>query len=108
ASRPDLTAALKDGRAGGGSGSLRHRLRDSLVGIEVALAVMLLGSAGLMGKSLVRILSTDPGFRTEGLVGVELSLPDRRITGGAPMVALQALVTEAGPAGTGGAGGVGG
>jgi putative ABC transport system permease protein len=62
--------------------------------IEVALAVMLLGSAGLMGKSLIRVLSSDPGFRPEGLVGVELSLPDRRVEGGAPMVALQAQVLE--------------
>jgi putative ABC transport system permease protein len=95
ASRPDLHASLKDDAAPGGIGSLRHTLRDSLVGIEVALAVMLLGSAGLMGKSLVRVLSTDPGFRPEGLLGVELSLPDRRITGGAPLVALQAQVQEA-------------
>ena len=95
ASRPDLHGSLKGDIAPGTADPLRHSLRDSLVGLEVALAVMVLGSAGLMGKSLLKVLSTDPGFRAEGLVGVELSLPDRRITGGAPMVALQAQVLEA-------------
>jgi putative ABC transport system permease protein len=94
ASRPDIHASLKDGETPGGTGAFRHTVRDLLVCIEVALAVMLLGSAGLMGKSLIRVLSTDPGFRPKGLVGVELSLPDRRIEGGAPMVTLQARVLD--------------
>ena len=33
---------------------------------------MLLGSAGLMRKSLLRVLSSDPGYRAEGAVGLEL------------------------------------
>jgi putative ABC transport system permease protein len=98
ASRPDLHGSLKGEATPGAADPLRHSLRDSLVGVEVALAVMLLGSAGLMGKSLLKVLSTDPGFRPEGLVGVELSLPDRRINGGAPMVALQRQILEAGQA----------
>ena len=55
--------------------------------MEIALAVMLLGSAGLMGKSLLRVLSTDPGYRSEGAVGLELAIaapgaqaPERVVT----------------------------
>ena len=76
-SRADLHAALKEGAAPGG-GFRGHALRDGLVMVEVALAVVLLGSAGLMAKSLDRILSVDPGFRPEGAVGAEVLLPDAR------------------------------
>ena len=87
ASRPEIQGALKDA-APTRSGPLRHRVRDVLVAVEIALAVMLLGSAGLMGKSLLRVLSTDPGYRPEGAVGLELSIaepggasaPDRVVT----------------------------
>ncbi len=73
ASQPEVQAALKDA-APATSGSLRHRARDVLVAVEIALAVMLLGSAGLMGKSLLHVLATDPGYRPEGVVGLELSV----------------------------------
>ncbi len=75
ASRPDLHDALKDGSATAGGSPHRHGLRGALVAIEVALAVMLLGSAGLMGKSLLRVLSVDPGFRPEGALGVTVVAP---------------------------------
>ena len=84
---PALRASRSGSRLGDDAtptraGLLRVGIRDLLVTAEIALAVMLLGSAGLMGKSLLRALSTDPGFRPEGLVGLELSLvepgaPDR-------------------------------
>jgi predicted permease len=86
ASRPELQGALKE-TPPTRSGPLRHRVRDVLVAVEIALAVMLLGSAGLMGKSLLRVLSTDPGYRSEGAVGLELAIaspgaqaPDRVLT----------------------------
>ncbi len=86
ASRPELQGALKDAPPTR-SGPLRHRVRDVLVAVEIALAVMLLGSAGLMGKSLLRVLSSDPGYRPEGAVGLELAIaaagtqaPDRIVT----------------------------
>ena len=94
ASRPELQGALKDAPPTR-SGPLRHRVRDVLVALEIALAVMLLGSAGLMGKSLLRVLSTDPGYHPEGAVGLELAIaapgaqaPDRVVT-------LRAKVQEA-------------
>ena len=75
ASRPEIQGALKDA-APSRTGPLRHRVRDLLVAVEIALAVMLLGSAGLMGKSLLRVLATDPGFRPEGAVALELSIAE--------------------------------
>ena len=93
ASRPDLQDALKDATATR-AGPLRHGLRGSLVALEVALAVMLLGSAGLMGKSLLRVLSTDPGFRPEGALGARCP-PRARVPEGPRWSPLKTRVQEA-------------
>ncbi|HET9037604.1 MAG TPA: ABC transporter permease [Myxococcaceae bacterium] len=94
ASRPDVQDALKDATPAG-TGPLRHRVRDVLVAVEIALAVMLLGSAGLMGKSLLRVLSTDPGFRAEGAVGIELSIAEQGAQVPERVVTLKANVHNA-------------
>jgi predicted permease len=51
------------------------RLRDSLVVGEIALTVILLSGAILFGRSLMRLLDVDPGFRVERLVSANLVLP---------------------------------
>lgn len=94
ASRPEIQGALKDA-APAGTGPLRHRVRDGLVAVEIALAVMLLGSAGLMGKSLLRVLSTDPGFRPEGALGIELSIAEQGAPAPERIVTLKANVQDA-------------
>src|SRR5215813_8821335 len=94
ASRPELQAALKDA-APGQTGAARPPAQNVLVAVEIALAVMLLGSAGLMGKSLLRVLSADPGFRPGGLVGVEVSLPEADAPDPGALIALRARVQEA-------------
>lgn len=53
----------------------RKRLSNILVGMEVALAVILLSGAGLMISSVVRLLRVDPGYDPANLVRVYLSLP---------------------------------
>jgi predicted permease len=52
------------------------RVREILIGCEVAISVVLLFGAGLMTTSLVRLLSTDKGFTAEQAVTVDMSLPD--------------------------------
>ena len=90
ASRPDLHDALKDPTGSSRQGGpLRHGLRGSLVALEVALAVMLLGSAALMGKSLLRVLSTDPGYRPQGALGAMVILPDARVAKDEAAIAIQ-------------------
>ena len=73
-SRLDLNEALKEGgRHSSGTGS--HRLRSALVVSEIALAVVLLVGAGLMMKSLWRLLNTDVGFKTENILTMTVVLP---------------------------------
>jgi len=53
--------ALKEGGRGASAGRSRHRLLDSLVVTQFALALMLSVAAGLLVRSFVRLLSANPG-----------------------------------------------
>jgi len=54
-------------------------LREVLVSAEIALALMLLVGAGLLSKSFIRVLSVDPGFRPQGLLAINLALPEDQL-----------------------------
>lgn len=73
AGSPRLAPALRSGRSLVGGGGVR--LRSALVVTEVALAVVLAAGAGLAVRSLVSLLSVDPGFHPQGAVVVSFSVP---------------------------------
>ena len=79
ASKLDLNEALKEGgrQTSAGSG---HRLRSAMVVSEIALAVVLLIGAGLMMKSLLRLLQTNIGFQTENLLTMTVIAPPTKYT----------------------------
>lgn len=58
----------------GSVGAQSHRLRSGLVVAEVAVAVMLVLGGGLMGRSFLALMDTDPGFDPNGLVAVQLTI----------------------------------
>ncbi|MEP7271981.1 MAG: ABC transporter permease, partial [Acidobacteriota bacterium] len=74
-SRDDLHETLKEGGRSG-AGGVRSRVRSTLVVVEVALALVLLISAGLLIKSFFRVQQVDPGFRPQGLLSMQVALPD--------------------------------
>ena len=63
--------------AGGRSTATRRRAlsRDVLIGLELALAVVLLVGAGLLIRSFRVVLMRDIGFQTGNAIAAELSLP---------------------------------
>jgi predicted permease len=56
-------------------GVTSHRLRAALVVTQLAASVALLVGAGLLTRSLLRLMDTDPGFRTEGVAAMRLYQP---------------------------------
>jgi putative ABC transport system permease protein len=77
ASRHALSEGLKEGGRSIGTRATA-RLRGALVVAEVALAVVMLVGAGLLVKSLTRMLAVDPGFKSENLLTGRLTLPGAR------------------------------
>jgi putative ABC transport system permease protein len=75
ATRPDLTEALKEGGRASGAAASSNHLRNWLVISEVALALVLLVSAGLMIKSVLKLRDIDPGFNAENVLTMDVWLP---------------------------------
>ncbi|HEY7057703.1 MAG TPA: ABC transporter permease, partial [Vicinamibacterales bacterium] len=72
---PVLQGTLRDTSRTATAGAGRQLLRRSLVTLEVALCVVLVLGAALMLRSFARLTSVDPGFRPEGLIMANVSLP---------------------------------
>src|SRR5688500_7613535 len=69
----NLQGALRAG-ARGSVGHTGQRLRSGLVIAEVAMAVILVIGAGLATKSFARLVSVDPGFRTDNALVARMSV----------------------------------
>ena len=70
-SRVDLMSTLRLGGAAAAGGRGR-RLREALIAVEVALALVLLAGASLMVRTVSLLSQVDPGFKPEGLIAVNL------------------------------------
>ena len=77
--RQDLTTALKDQATSFGCRVNRARLRAVLVAGQVAISMLLLTSAGLLVRGLMRSERADPGFQTHGLYLLSVDFGDDRI-----------------------------
>jgi predicted permease len=72
----NLQEALKDSGPGAGVGRKHERVRATLVIAEVALACVLLVTAGLLLRSFVKVLQVDLGFRPEGAASIKVDYDD--------------------------------
>ena len=71
ATRPDLNSALKEGTDGSES---RSRLRNTFVGVQVAVSMVLLVTAGLLLRGLSHARSVDPGFALDNTTMMTVDL----------------------------------
>jgi putative ABC transport system permease protein len=74
----DLEKSLRDAGTGARGFAGRH-LRSFLVVSQMALTLVLMICAGLLARSFYRLLQIDPGFKTERVVAMDLSLPSARM-----------------------------
>ena len=79
---PSLHFSLSEMRTGltegsrGSAGNTWRRIGSKLVVVELALAMVLLVGAGLLGQSLFRLLHVDLGFQPDRLATISIAAPD--------------------------------
>jgi len=74
-SKVDLIESLKDDVQKIGTGASALSLKSALVAGEIALSLVLLIGAGLLLRSLTKVLSVDAGFERQNVLSVSLALP---------------------------------
>ena len=72
----NVVSALREGDRGLLGNRLQNRVRRTLVGAEVALALMLLVGAGLMVRSFGRLQRVESGFESENRLTFSVNVPD--------------------------------
>ena len=71
--RADVVDWLKQGQRGQTGSSATGRLRNVLVVTQLAVSLVLLVGAGLLGRSLAMLLSQQTGFRTSQVLTIDLA-----------------------------------
>jgi predicted permease len=71
----DLAQALKTGGRSHIGGRGDERFRGGLVAVQIALSLVLLVGAGLLGRTLYRLVNVDSGYRTSGALVINVALP---------------------------------
>jgi putative ABC transport system permease protein len=95
-SKPNLNETMKDAGPGSTEGGRRQLVRNTLVVVEVASALVLLVSAGLLIKSFWQLQMIDPGFNPDNALTVSVALPRSKYPEENQRVAFfQQLIEEA-------------
>jgi len=77
-------SALAEGGRTYAGGMRGQKVGRTIVGAEIAITLVLLVGAGLLGRSMLRVMSIDPGFRTQQIVTMDLSAPSAETIAGMP------------------------
>jgi putative ABC transport system permease protein len=75
AMKADVNERLKEGQRTMAGGSSSARLRGALVIVQLAVSLVLLIGASLLGRSFLHLMQQQTGFRTEHLITIELAAP---------------------------------
>jgi hypothetical protein len=72
----DVQSSLVEGGRRQGTGPQSRRTGRIIVAGQMAITLVLLTGAGLLGRSMLRVFSVDPGFETEHIATLDLRSPD--------------------------------
>ena len=89
ATKAGISNVLREGGRSGTMSLHRNRLGASLVVAEIALALVLLISAGLLIKGAIRTQTIDLGFEVENLLTMRLTLPANQYADTSRLLAFQ-------------------
>ncbi|HEY2012784.1 MAG TPA: ABC transporter permease, partial [Bryobacteraceae bacterium] len=73
--RAHLAGAIQSETRGGTSGRMSQRLRHGFIVAQIAIALVLLEGAGLLGLSLKQAMAVSPGFRPDHVLTAQILLP---------------------------------
>ena len=73
-SRGDVNSVLRDEGRGASAGRRRALFQNALVVSQVALSMLLLIAAGLLGRSFAHLLRVSPGFDPDSVLTMNISL----------------------------------
>lgn len=85
---------IREGARGLSVSRRRRLVRDTLVAVQMALALVLLAAAGLMLRTFESLRQVRPGFEPRGTVAVEVHLPWSRYQDWGPVAAFHRTLAE--------------
>jgi putative ABC transport system permease protein len=71
----DVRESLVEGGRGQAGSQSSQRVGRLIVSAQIAITLVLVVGAGLLGRSLLKVLEVNPGFRVEKIVAMDVSLP---------------------------------
>lgn len=71
----DLRESLEEGGRGQASSQSSQRIGQAIVAGQIAITLVLVIGAGLLGRSLLKVLELNPGFRVDKIITMDVSLP---------------------------------
>jgi len=71
----DVRKGLTEGSREQASSQSSQRVGRAIVAAQIAITLVLVVGAGLLGRSLMKVLEVNPGFRVEKIVTMDVSLP---------------------------------
>jgi putative ABC transport system permease protein len=75
ATQGDLRKGLEEGGRGHAGSRGSQRTGRAIVAAQIAITLVLVIGAGLLGRSLMKVLEVDPGFRVDKIIAMDVSLP---------------------------------
>lgn len=92
--RGPVYSGLREGDRGGTSGRARQRARSMLVGAQIAFALVVLATSGLLLRSFERLASVRPGFDAGGLATLWVTTPHQRYPNDTAIVQFYTQLTQ--------------